>query len=148
MSLEIDQATLETIAKVVGVAVGSAVTAGVVAWRARGRKDLLTPYQPGNMDEQPRVITRKEWHDIVNPVNTIPGLSRRIRELEDWRKRFEKRFEEHLEVAREYMATVSELKIEFRNHQERWEEVGVDAKEHRQRLEAHLLRIEEKLDRK
>lgn len=120
--------------------VGATVMAAYLAWKARGRKDFAAPYT-GDKGAQPRVVSRKEWHDVVNLVNTIPGISDRVKRNEARLTRLEDEFSQA-------MNAFGRLETSFSAHTDRWEEVGVEAREHRQRLEAHILRVEEKVDRR
>lgn len=113
---------------------------GYLAWKARGRKERHTPYSP-EKGAQPRMITRDEWHDVVNVVNAYPGLSERVKGIDGRLRTLEERTGDMTE-------SLLRLETGFAAHVDRWEEVGVDAREHRQRIEAQLLRLEEKVDRR
>jgi hypothetical protein len=63
-------------------AVGAALMSAVLAWRVRGRKDQRAPYSP-EKGAQPRIITRDEWHGVVDVVNAWPGLRARVKTVED-----------------------------------------------------------------
>jgi FAD/FMN-containing dehydrogenase len=53
-----------------------------LAWKAKGRKDLRAPYSP-EKGAQPRIITRDEWHGVVDIQNAWPRLRDRVKDLED-----------------------------------------------------------------
>lgn len=131
----------------IGGAIAAIIGAGFLAWRARGRKDLSTPYSPEH-GAQPRIITRDEWHGVVQLVNAWPGLSRRVKSAEGRLSALEEEFSEHLKATAQAMSAFARLETNFSAHVDRWEEVGVEAREHRQRMEAHILRIEEKVNRR
>jgi len=129
-----------------GGAIAATVGAAYVAWKARGRKDLKAPYSTDKW-AQPRIVTRKEWHDVVDLVNSIPGLSARMKRMEARVGTLEREFQEHMRMANEQLQAFARLEANFDAHIVRWEEVGLEAREHRQRLEAHILRVEQKVDR-
>lgn len=131
----------------VGALIGTTGGAAWIAWRARGRREIATPFSPDH-DSQPRVISRKEWHDVVDLVQGIPAISARARRNEARINALEREFSEHLKATQAAMGAFTRLEANFQSHVERWEEVGVEAREHRQRLEAHLLRLEQKVDRR
>lgn len=129
-----------------GAALGVIVGSAILAWKARGRKERRAPYSP-EKGAQPRVITRDEWHNVVNLVNTIPGISARQKRLDDRVGKLEREFQEQMQVARDQLQAFARLEAGFDAHILRWEEVGQEARDHRQRIEAHILRVEQKVDR-
>src|SRR5678816_4229701 len=80
----------------IGGAIGAIAMTAVVAWRARGRKDLREPYGV-DKESQPRLVTRKEWHDVIDVVNAFPGLSARVKRNEARLVTLENDFREHMD---------------------------------------------------
>jgi DNA polymerase I-like protein with 3'-5' exonuclease and polymerase domains len=135
--------------KEAGAVLGATVMAAYLAWKARGRKERKELAQPYTRDRgaQPRVVSRKEWHDVVNLVNAIPGISQKLKDHSERLVTLEDEFAEHTRQNAQAINAFTRLETSFAAHVDRWEEVGIEAREHRQRLEAQLLRLEQKVDR-
>jgi hypothetical protein len=62
--------------------IATMVMSAYLTWKVKGRKDLRAPYSP-EKGAQPRLITRDEWHGVVDVVNAWPRLRDRVKAVED-----------------------------------------------------------------
>jgi chromosome segregation ATPase len=132
---------LEALSKV-GLFVGSILAGAYLTWKVRdrkeeGKKKEKTPYRVLDIedDAHPRVITRKEWHDMRGHIDrhgyALENLKNAVGTLET-------AFEEHLKQSNEAMAGFTRLEAGFEAHRERWEEVGQRAAEDRREMRQSL----------
>jgi len=129
----------------IAIIVAAAVTAAITAWRARGRRDRV-PVYAGPADDTPRKITRKEWHDVVDPVNEhglkLYAHDLRLTALERDVTGLQGEFSSFLLAARQTGETLTRVGAEFTAHVKRQEELGTRAEQDRVEILRRLERIE------
>lgn len=140
--------------KTAAMLIGTALGTGAAAWAARGRRERSSAGKPtvytGPPDDQPRKITRKEWHTVSDFAD---AYSRRMPSV---RRHLARHDQEIADLRGEFRAfgivfnsaamTLARLEERFSAHVERWEAGSERAQLDRQETNVRLERIERKLD--
>lgn len=148
------------IAVIFGTIIGTAVASGFLAWKAGRRKTIrTTPYNP-ELDEQPRILTRKEAHGLIQILNVWPRHAERVKDLErrmteverqaieDRRQAAEDRkaLDEHLKTASEAMTSFTRLEADFHGFKRQWDQAGHDARQDRQNTRDDIAGVRTQVD--
>lgn len=125
---------------------GAAGMAMYLTWKAGRRKTILsTPYTE-ELNDQPRVVTRGEWHTIANLVNAVPGHGESLRRIDKRMADLEEKLDEHLKTSADAMTSFARLETEFHGFKREWDAVGVNAREDRQQLRSEVQGLSARID--
>lgn len=132
--------------KQLAAVLGAGIMSAFLAWRAGRRKTIHnTPYTP-ELDEQPRILTRKEAHGLIDILNVwdhhkakVKDLDRRMTDVERHRAEDRHVFDEHVKGATAAMTTFLRLEADFHAFRRQWDEAGVHAREDRQEVRDDIL---------
>lgn len=126
--------------------------AAIAAWKFAKRQEKKVPLYTGLPDDQPRKITRKEWHELSDPVQAhinkfyvlekeiLPRITKDIDQLQ-------RVMNQHLSESSAALSTFVRMDERLSQHIKQWDEGVERAVRERSEMMQRIENIDEKLDR-